>query len=326
MVEKKQFGRYYTITNPFKNKIFIEWFSNKDITNNDIILEPFAGENNIVRLIKEIGIDNQWKCFDIIKPNHNEAPEFDIEIRDTIKSFPNGYKIAITNPPYLAKVSASRNKIPYPETAYDDLYKLCLNKLLDNCEYAGAIIPESFITAELFHNRLEIVISLPIKMFDDTECPVCLALFSNKKRGDDFQIYRNEEFLGNYYDLKKYDLSEYKNGEVDWKFNDKIGMIGINCIDNSKCDNIFFHHGDKIDSNKIKISSRSYTRIGGLPYDIDLDIFISACNGILNEYRLNTKDVFLTSFKGIRDDGKYRRRIDFKTIRCIMNKCVSEII
>ena len=40
--------------------------------------------------------------------------------------------------------------------------------------------------------------------------------------------------------------------------------------------------------------------------------------------RYKTGDVLLTSFKGLRADGKYRRRLDFKTAQMVMNLAVKE--
>ncbi|WP_036430221.1 hypothetical protein [Mycoplasmopsis felis] len=73
-------------------------------------LEPFAGENNIIDLIQELNLSQplNWDCFDINQPKENKVPEFDIKIQDTIKEFPKVYKVAITNPPYLAKNKAKK--------------------------------------------------------------------------------------------------------------------------------------------------------------------------------------------------------------------------
>lgn len=321
---KRQDGVYYTTSNPFHYPQFKEWFLEIPITDRNEILEPFAGSNNIPALLKDENITpDAWVCFDIKSPEKNICPEYLIEERDTIADFPKGFNLCITNPPYLAKNSAKRRKLPYPDTKYDDLYKLALEKILENCKYAGAIIPESFLTQGLFTDRLFLVTSLNQKMFEDTECPVCLALFVPESK--DFRVYCGEEFLGYYSELKKQENELFDNPENEWKFNDREGEIGVKCIDNQKEASIYFHKGEEIAPEKIKVSSRSYTRISGLPKNIELEAFLKKCNDILNGYRGKTKDVFLTSFKGLRKDGKYRRRIDFKTIRKIMDRAVAEL-
>lgn len=109
------------------------------------------------------------------------------------------------------------------------------------------------------------------------------------------------------------------------EINDPNGKIGIWCIDNTKENSIRFGDGNLIDSNKIKISSRSLTRVSGLPKDIDIQAFIDKCNEILNKYRKETKDVFMASFKGLRQDGLYRRRLDFATAKNIMNLALESL-
>lgn len=324
-INKKTKGQYFTINNPFEHKAFKKWYETY-VGFDEIILEPFAGSNHIPYLCKKINIINNWHCFDIEPQDVNLTPEFDITFQDTIKDFPNGYNTVITNPPYLAKVSASRLKLEYPDTHYEDLYMLCLDKMLTNCENVAVIIPESFITSGYFIDRLYCVISLNFPMFDDTDCPVCLALFTkNGAENNCFEIYVGDTLISTYCDLKTFSLKEYENYYKKWKFNDPQGNIGVKCVDNQSKDDIYFHHGDKIEPSKIKISSRAFSRISGLPIDINIDEFILTCNNIINEYRNNTKDVFMTSFKGLRKDGVYRRRIDFKTLRCIMNYALKKL-
>ena len=321
MSRKRELGQYYTQTNPFTHPLFREWMG-LGVTENMKILEPFAGSNNIVRLIEEAGYGNAWVCYDIDPPSTNTAPKYKVEYRDTIKNFPTGYNVCITNPPYLGKSSARRRHIDYPWEE-DDLYKVCLNIMLSNCDYVAAIIPESFITAGIHLDRLWGVISLACKMFDDTDCPVCLALFT-KDGNSDVQVYLNEVLLGSLSELQRTSVTA-STTNIKWVFNDKDGEIGAKTIDSQKAADCSFFEGEKIDPNSIKVSSRSFTRVSGLPNDIDRTDFLSKCNELLKKYREETMDVMMTSFKGLRVDGKYRRRLDFKAVRDIMNKAVEEL-
>jgi hypothetical protein len=327
---KKSLGQFFTTHNPFNIDIFYKWMNLIPDDKKEFLIEPFAGANNIVKMIQDLGFKNSWKCFDINPSENNVVPEYKIIKEDTILNFPKGYYVGITNPPYLAKNSATRSNMEFPDTLYDDLYKLSLDSMLNNLEYIAAIIPESFINSNLFHNRIFAFVSLTNKMFEDTECPVCLALFvpTNQKNDlnlseNDFFIYRQNKKIGKYEELKKKKPSP--NITNEWSFNDKAGIIGIKCIDGTINPSIEFIKGDEIDSNKIKVSSRSITRVSGLPKDIDLDIFLKKCNEKLIKYREDTEDIFLTSFKGLRKDNKYRRRLDFSNARVIMN-CVLEKI
>lgn len=319
---KRELGQYYTQENPFNHPLFKEWMALSGYGDDEIILEPFAGGNNILKLMDESGFHNLWKCYDISPSNDNVFPKYVVEERDTIKDFPKGYKMCVTNPPYLGKSSARKRKIEY-EWEEDDLYKVCLNIMLEWCEYIAVIIPESFITSKVNKDRLWGVISLTNKMFNDTECPVCLALFTPYNTNES-KIYSNDKYLGTLEELSSFDLVEDKKYH-EWVFNDKNGNVGVKTVDNQKTNDCKFFDGNLINPELIKVSSRAFTRISGLPDDVNKEEFFSICNKILDEYREKTKDVLLTSFKGVRQDGKYRRRLDFKTVRNILNKALRKI-
>lgn len=322
---KRNNGQYFTTTNPFTLAPFIDWLKQipNDVLQDATILEPFAGSNNIPAMIYKSGIlSNSWACFDIEPPAINNCDTFAVKQCNTIKYFPSNYKIAITNPPYLGKNSASRRHLAFPDTVYDDLYKLCLDKMLAKVDYVAAIIPETFTVANLFTDRLWGIISLTCKMFDDTLCPVCLALF-NKRPTSDFKLYRMNEYLGSFIELSKY--IPKPTFSYSWKFNDPYGIIGIKCVDASK-PTIRFCPGDEIDSASIKISSRSETKVTcGEIGPENLDIFLTECNKLLAEYRLKTKDVFMAAFKNLGSTGAYRRRLDFATAKLIMSKAIDNL-
>ena len=126
------------------------------------------------------------------------------------------------------------------------------------------------------------------------------------------------ELLGTYNELKKYDLSSYYRGVIDWCFNDRKGCIGVKCIDGIS-NKITFVEANEI-KTPITQNSRHYTIINGLPNNINKERFLNICNNVLDEYRTNTKDVFLTTFKGVNNVGAYRKRVTFNTIKCILNK------
>ena len=330
---KKLNGQFFTVTNPFISNPFYAWLESIPKEKKMEIIEPFAGSNNIVKMINDLRLfDIRWHCYDVMPPSYNAVPEVTVTKQDTIEDFPvikNVY-LAITNPPYLAKNSATRSGLPFKYKEYDDVYKKCLEVMLNNCEYVAAIIPESFITANLFHSRLKTVISLTCKMFDDTDCPVCLALFSPEHEIDKdhgFDIYKQGDItrIGTFKELDSFCVKSDCNRKK-WVFNDKNGEIGLLCCDNTKNASIKFVRGELISPDCVKVSSRAKTRISGLPKDIDLDLFIEKCNEILVSYRSNTRDVFLTSFKGLRDDRMYRRRLDFDTAKNIMGSALEEMI
>lgn len=325
-MNKKEIGQYFTRANPFHHTAFLTWFE-KALNNNNknAILEPFAGANHIPFLIEEATKQKlNWECYDI-DPSviDKNISEHKIIIQDVFEKFPKNHHIAITNPPYLAKNTATRLNLKYPtDITYDNLYKYSLECCLKNTKYLAAIIPESFIVQNLFLNRLEVVISLTNKMFEDTEFPVCLALFSPEKESSDFDIYSGDIFLGSQQELTKNKI--FSTVEYDLTFNDPHGEIAVFAVDNNKNNSIYFALGSEISPEKIKHTSRASTKIklNKCFTTEDINSIIKVSNELLTTLRETTHDVFLTAFKGLRKDGKYRRRLDFKQIRTILNSAI----
>ncbi len=303
----RQNGIYYTsLFNPFDNAIFKDWINTHTIQK-ETILEPFAGNNSIIHMLQEIGMASHYTSYDIY-PQSKE-----VQKRDTIQSYPKGYKVCITNPPWLYKSSAQRRKLYYPDTHYDNIYKLCLSLALDNNEYVGALIPASFIQSQLFTDRLEILICINRLLFENTENPVCLALFSNRKTKD-IEIYSDDRRVGKYTELKKC-LPNTHSSTSNLTFNDPSGDLGLIAIDNNREPSIRFCHGEQLNKYTISHSSRSITRIQGI--DVS-EPMLKRLNDCIDDIREKTDDIFLTAFKGLRKDGKYRRRIEYSLARDII--------
>jgi hypothetical protein len=308
---KRTNGQYFTQYNPFDNQAFQEW-SNQCNLKDNIILEPFAGSNNLIKMLQEMGLCNNFISYDIEPKNEN------VLFKDTLQDFPVNYNICITNPPYLAQNSAKRRGLFYPETNYDDLYKFAIDKCLKNCKSVGAIIPASFLNSKLFRDRLSHYILFNTKMFNDTEHPVCLALF--KEQSNDVELYEDRQFIGKLSEFER-KLPKSKN-KIEMKFNDKTGKLGLIAIDNTIEPSIRFCNGNQINADKIGNTSRSITRIS---IDYDIEKLIKNLNEMLNEFRKDTYDVFLTPFKGLRKDLKYRRRLDYALARNVINQAYSSI-
>jgi hypothetical protein len=249
-----------------------------------------------------------------------------VQVADSLKNYPTGFQIAITNPPYLASYSAKRLGIPFPKSKHDNVYKEALDVMLAATPYVAAIIPESFITQNLFHCRLQAVISLASRMFEDTETPVCLALFVPevvKPEPTNFAIYKDNILLGTYSKLKKA-LAPYQGEGLDWKFNENDGLIGLRAIDSQRGPSIRFLPGEEI-TCPMKVSTRLLTRISGPVTSEQATLVIQVANELLESRRKRTKDTFMTAFKGLRDDGSYRRRLDYTQARDLLNLAAKKI-
>jgi hypothetical protein len=151
-------------------------------------------------------------------------------------------------------------------------------------------------------------------MFNDTEHPVCLALF--KKASKQIKIYDGEIYIGLLSELEKKLPKGNDSSEI--KFNDKNGKLGLIAVDNTIEPSIKFIRGEEISPNKIEFTSRSITRI--TIKERNINGLIKKLNNNLNKFRDETADIFLTPFKGTRKDGRFRRRLDFSMARSLIGE------
>ena len=177
---KRQYGSYYTLHSPFDTAPFRQWAEAAGIKDGTV-LEPFAGLNNIVRMLQDAGLCSRFACYDIaarrggvgrrrgpLQPQSSgrrgdgrgddnaAAAMIKIKRRDTLKSFPPGYDTCITNPPWLARNSARRRNLTFDvPRRYDDVYKYALELALEHCPFVAFIIPATFLRTGLFRDRLE---------------------------------------------------------------------------------------------------------------------------------------------------------------------------
>ena len=306
-------GVYYTaLHNPFLYRGFVDWAQEHKISNR-VILEPFAGSNNLIDMLRKQKLCKKYSSYDI----NPTSPK--VKQQDTINDYPQGYDVCITNPPWLYKSSASRRGLPFPSIAYDDIYKHCLSLCLENSPVVAALIPASFIQSGLFRQRLEKLIFIHKKLFSFTDNPVCLALFGDEDVNN-VQIYLDDKHIGELAELEQHLPNSRTIDSI--KFNVPEGELGFIGIDNNVEPSIRFCLGDELSQHEIKESSRAITRISIRNVTIDAE-FINLVNRKIQQIRKRTHDVFLTTFKGIRKDGLYRRRMEYALARNIIAECVS---
>ena len=311
--EKRTAGRYYTCGNPFALQAFRDWAERADIGQHRL-LEPFAGRNDLVRMLQALGLCHSYVSYDCL------PMAADVRQRDTLRDFPQGYHVCVTNPPWLARNSATRRRLAYPQTDYDDLYKHCLHLCLRSCAYVAALLPATFLQAVqngLFQKRLHTYILLHDSMlFGDTDNPVCLALFDEKET-DDIEIFYDNSPIGSLRDLERHlpkKQQQQQQQQCSLRFNDDKGQLGFVSFDDVDKPSIRFCLAEDIASYSIKTSSRFFTRIGG-DFGNELESLVATLNAQLTCFRRASHDVFLTPFKGLRHDGVYRRRMSFQLAR-----------
>ena len=307
--DKRQHGRYYTLANPFGHPAFADWAAACQLARHTV-LEPFAGENSLITHLQGMGLARRFAAFDIAPAAAEVRP------RDTLADFPAGFDICITNPPWLAKNSATVRGLPFVQTDHDDLYKLALELCLTHCRWVAALVPESFIRSGLFHHRLSDFISLRQRLFADTAHPVGLALFGppDGQQPPDFRLWSGDQFLGSWQGLSRAWLPAITRRGAEIVFNDPAGNLGLIAFDNVREASIRFCEVGEIAEYAIKQTSRFITRIRAPEAPP-----IEALNSWLAEFREQTGDVFLSGYRGLRKDGRYRRRMDWQLARRVVS-------
>ena len=304
---KRQHGVYYTEQNPFTLKPFRAWAKAADLQHYTT-LEPFAGANNIPHMLEQLGMCSNFDSYDAV-PGADGVME-----RDTLKRFPTGYRSCVSNPPWLARNSAHRRGLQYPAPRHDDVYKYALELALTHCDYVAFIIPATFIRSNLFRDRLSDFVLLERPMFSETDNPVCLALFtpSPPKRAG---AWADNQFLGTLDYLEAKSAWSVKS-HAGIRFNAPSGGLGLCGVDNTREPSIRFCRGSELSHRTVRQSDRSITRID--PGVRVTSRLIDRLNATLDRFRADTHDLFLAPFKGLRADGRYRRRLDYSTARGII--------
>ena len=294
MANKQLLGQFYTTSDPFVGSdAFSIW--NNLRPKNTKVLEPFAGAGLLYSYL-----DEEWVGYDI-------DPKIDGIIKqDTIANFPTGFEVCITNPPYLAKTTISRQKLNV-SIQYQDLYLDCLELMLNHCDYVAAIIPSTYYNTNLFQDRLIAWDKLDREIFSDTDVPVGVAYFAPTSKG--VSLFVNG---------KQIEENPPQNVSSDISFNDENGNYVLCAIDTTKGRNIHIHNDiDNFDRKKyLKNTSRNYSLFYS-SRQLDID----KINSFINEWRDETNDFYLTSFKSTMKSGIYRKRMNFNILKWIISVC-----
>lgn len=325
MDEKKiKLGQFFTKSSIWLKPQVIEFIKS---SNCSIAYDPFAGGGDLLKVSREILSFKNVIGLDI---DHS----LNWVINDSLLNIPYvNNAIIITNPPYIAKQSASRKKIDlskyFSTSNYDDLYLIALDKMLEAQDYVVAIIPESFINSTYKQkDRLSQITILEENPFEDTYNPVCIACFDGiKKDFSKIKIYKNETYINTLQAIQ--DLRLEPNKKIKITFNTLDGWLGLRAIDGAN-DKTFigfdFKENFNCDWKKYtKVSSRNLSLIDVSVPEEKRKVFIDECNKIITELRNSSSDILLTPFKGNTKSGMRRRRLDFTLARAIIEKAIDNI-
>lgn len=285
-------------------------------------LDPFAGEGDLLAVCETEfrlpgrGLDistGRWKQNDSLR---------NIPRRET--------SLIVTNPPYLARNSARRKGLwsdvgsYFDEKGRDDLYQVALDRCLEAGDFVVAIIPETFLLSSFPKTRLSLVMVVQEEMFEDTEAPVCVAAFDASATG------QANVFLGNDFVCTLPDLLAMRPrplGRPEMRFNAPEGQIGLRAVDSVRSgEPIRFMRAEhfQYSREKLRHSSRHMTfiEVPGLA-DAHVDAVVATANDIVAEFRVRTRDLGLSPFKGNNNVGRRRRRLDYTVARAILERSVA---
>ena len=321
-LKKKSLGQFFTVRDNWLLPHVVRFIDESDRLT---VLDPFAGSGDIVNQVRS-------RCHSI-----RDGICLDIDetlgwmTNDSLVNIPHVKKaIIVTNPPYLTNYSAARKKILgevkrwFDVTEYDDLYLLAIDRMLEASDRVVAIVPETFInSAYKRKDRLSSITVLEDSPFEDTETPVSVVCFDgDEKPLSNVDVYVGEERFLSLADIEGYRMKP--SGAVKVRFNDTDGWLAIRCIDSTNPnEKIRFGFKDDFDydwESRIKVSSRLMTLVDVAVEENMRIVFVQKCNEALESLRRCSHDLVLSPFKGNNRDGKRRRRIDYTTIRAILEK------
>mgnify|MGYP006090748015 CR=1 FL=1 len=340
-INKKKYGQFYTTNYDY----ILQNLKIPDNINN--IIEPFAGNGDLLNFIKNTG--KKFECYDI------EPKKSNIIKRDTLLKPPDyNDKFVITNPPYLAR-NKSNDKTIFDKYNQNDLYKCFLINLINSKLLGGIIIiPLNFWCSirksdielrEKFLNKFNII-KLNIfeeKVFEDTSYTICSFQFENKaayknytsteciiypnNKKIEFNLNKNNNFtFGGYI----YKLIQNKNIKIERltkknKNSSCITKILAKCIDDNINNKIRLELVDTpyIDET-LKLSARSYASLIIKP-EITLEQQKKLCNDFnnyLNKEREKYNSLFLTNYR--ESNSIARKRISFTLVFQIVNYLLND--
>jgi len=340
MSNKKQLGQFFTTNYEY---ILQNFTIPEGIVN---IIEPFAGNGDLLDFIDKQAGQYTIECFDI-------EPKKDFIIqRDTLLDPPNyQYKYVITNPPYIAR-NKSKSKEIYDKYDENDLYKCFIKILIQNVCMGGIlIVPLNFWCSirksdvelrERFLTKYSIV-GINIfeeQVFDDTSCTICSFQFERKSHLSDVSaikciIYPSSKQItiqldstnnytigGEIYNLKQNPNYKIERATKNNQTSEFITNILVKCIDDNANSmiNMSMVENDKrcIDMSP-KLSARSYATLVIEPA-ITLEQqkkLVSQFNEFLRTKREEYHSLFLSNYR--ESNTIARKRISFSLVFEIVN-------
>jgi hypothetical protein len=293
----------------------------------DEVVDPFAGDGHLLRHVVEAGIEVPTSGYDI-------APGW--PRNDSLASIPSHpAAVIVTNPPYLAKHSASRKRVLRTVARYYadgdlDLYQVAVRRCLEASPHVVALLPETFLHAGVLRERLERVVVIERESpFDDTTCPILVACFGPEERAaDEVWVWRDEQRVGTLAELDALRRAGAVSDAI--RFNDPNGAIALQAVDGvDPAVRIAFgpRSASGYDVAGIKPSSRlvTFVTVDGVDDETRVDRLCTLANARLAALRDGIGELALSPFKGNDRLGRRRRRLDYRQARAILTAALAEL-
>jgi len=334
---KKNKGQYYTTNSNY----ILDGFN---IPFNEInnIIEPFAGQGDLIKWIKTYNNDIPITAYDI-------EPKCDYIIKqDTLLNPPDyNNSFIITNPPFLAR-NKSNNKEIYDLYNTNDLYKCFIESVVkqNNCKGGIFIIPAGFffsnrdIDIKCRDNFMKNYKIIKIKyfeetVFNDTSTTIVAFLFekSNKILEEQNVLWEKmptkEEKIFTMSKLNNWIIGgDIYNLQINTKINIRRHVEGKELKENEQLTNITLNALDSgTQKGRINLSyikdyvypakecSRTYATLcitGKILTELEQIELCLKFNEFIEKKRLETWSLFLPQF---RESKEYaRKRIPFELV------------
>lgn len=312
-------GRFFTVKSSWLTAPVHEFIAHA-LSHTPRVLDPFAGDGHLLD-----------KCAEIFNCEINGLDIYHQKwaVNDSLFAIPAAAdQMIVTNPPYLAKYSASRKGVGAAVAGYfahtddEDLYQIALRRCLSAARFVVAIIPETFLNSAFPKHALVAVSVLEKNPFADTDVPVCVACFDTQQRegAAAARIYKADRYCATLGEIHRQRLPAARDARI--QFNVADGQIALRAVDSTDpairiafIPAADFHYA----RDKIKVSSRllTYIALKNVPPEALPDL-ITRANVALETLRTTTHDLILSPFKGNNKAGVRRRRLDYALARGLL--------
>jgi len=299
------------------------------------IIEPFAGNGDLVDFIKSSCSLKKLECYDI------DVKHAYIIQRDTLSNPPcYDNKFVVTNPPYLAR-NKNTSKELYDKYDTNDLYKcFIINVINSECLGGIIIVPLNFICSIrksdielrrrfLFKFNITIINIFEEKVFSDTSYTVCSIQFTKNSNDSTDEICvniypskmvmhikltptNNYTIGGEIYNLHHSKVYKIERATKMTKSKECITDILLKCIDDSIQSKICLSIDKQRIDNTPKLSERSYATLVISPQLSKENqlILVNKFNEYIEEWRSKFNSLFLSNYR--ESNSIARKRISFE--------------